>query len=141
MKVFVDTNILIDLVCLRTDFLQDAKTLFAYAYIGKIDITLSALSFVNAMYLAHRYGLSNTEMKNSLSKIANFSQIVDLSGDIIEWALVNDWRDYEDATQYKSALLSTSDCIVTRNKKDFLSSSLPVYSVSELLKIMQTEGK
>ena len=46
--------------------------------------------------------------------------------------LSSNWKDYEDATQNQTALLSNADCIVTRNKKDFSLSSLPVYTANEL---------
>ena len=45
-------------------------------------------------------------------------------------------KDYEDATQNATALKAEADCIVTRNKKDFSDSSLPVYTPAELLDIL-----
>ena len=50
--------------------------------------------------------------------------------------LSSDWKDYEDATQYATALKIEADCIVTRNKKDFSKSSLPVYTPGELFDIL-----
>lgn len=50
--------------------------------------------------------------------------------------LSSDWKDYEDATQNATALRADGDCIVTRNKKDFTNSSLPVYTPAELLNIL-----
>lgn len=71
-------------------------------------------------------------MKESLSRIASFTEVAGLTGNVITWALSCDWTDYEDATQYQSALSVNANCIVTRNKKDFSKSSIPVYSVAEL---------
>ena len=45
--------------------------------------------------------------------------------------LSSDWKDYEDATQHCSALVEGADCIVTRNKKDFQKSNIPVYTAAE----------
>ena len=45
----------------------------------------------------------------------------------------------EDATQNATALRAEGDCIVTRNKKDFTDSSLPVYTPAELLNILNQE--
>ena len=36
MKVYVDTNILIDLVCSRDEFLADVQILFSLGYAKKI---------------------------------------------------------------------------------------------------------
>jgi hypothetical protein len=45
--------------------------------------------------------------------------------------LSSGWRDYEDATQHRSAFDEQADFIVTRNKKDFKASTLPVLSPVE----------
>ncbi|MBD9018318.1 MAG: twitching motility protein PilT [Coprococcus comes] len=46
--------------------------------------------------------------------------------------LSSDWKDYEDATQNQTAIIANAECIVTRNKKDFTASTLPVYTIKEL---------
>lgn len=43
MKVFVDTNILIDYVCRREPFFLSAKAIFASSYLGKSQIAVSAV--------------------------------------------------------------------------------------------------
>ena len=57
--------------------------------------------------------------------------LVDLSGQNVVDMLTSGWRDYEDATQYRSAIDEQADCIVTRNKKDFKAGTLPVLSPVE----------
>lgn len=129
MKVFVDTNILVDFVCNRQSFAEDAKKLFAHACIGDFDIQVSALSYINAVYIGHKYG--HQEVKDCLQKLSVYIDVVDLQGKIVVDALSTEWKDYEDAVQNQSAVWVGADCIVTRNKKDFMDSSLPVYSVVE----------
>ncbi len=51
--------------------------------------------------------------------------------------LSSDWKDYEDATQNKSAILANADCIITRNKKDFHDSTLPVYTIEDFFQKVQ----
>ena len=133
MKVFVDTNILVDLLCERKEFETDARLLFWLGYDGKVQLVLSALSFVNAVYIARKHRLSLQEMKRNLVRILPFVEIADFTGDAVSWALMCDWSDYEDATQFRTALLAGADCIVTRDKKGFAKASLPVYSVAELM--------
>lgn len=55
MRVFVDTNILVDLICLREGFAENAQKLFALGYMGKLNLQLSSLSLVNAMYICRKY--------------------------------------------------------------------------------------
>ena len=47
-----------------------------------------------------------------------------------------DWKDYEDAVQHMSAIKIKADCMVTRNKKDFRKSVIPVYTIDELMSLM-----
>ncbi len=133
MKVFVDTNVLIDLVCSRAGFVENAQRLFALGYMGNITLMLSSLSLVNTMYVAHKYGYA--EVSESLKKISSFVDVVDLKGSAAVEALSSGWKDYEDAVQYQSSILSSAEYIVTRNKKDFSMSSIPVYTVEEFLQI------
>lgn len=55
MRVFIDTNILIDFVVNREGFSEDADKLFALGITGDIKLMTSALSYVTTMYIAHKY--------------------------------------------------------------------------------------
>lgn len=131
MKVYVDTNVLIDFVCRREPFAEQAKKLFANAYLGKCFLQISALSLVTTMYVAHKYGYD--EVRENLKRVVSFVTVLDLESQTVIDMLSSEWKDYEDATQKHTALLADADCIVTRNKKNFLESTLPVYTVSEFL--------
>jgi predicted nucleic acid-binding protein len=131
MRVFIDTNVLIDFVCERDGFSDKANELFALGFMGKMHLQASALSFVTTMYVAHKYDYPN--VLQSLIKIAEFVEVVDLTAKTVIEMLSSDWKDYEDATQFRTATQSLADCIVTRNKNDFSKSTIPVYDVAELL--------
>lgn len=55
MRVFIDTNILIDFVVNREGFSEDADKLFALGITGDLKLMTSALSYVTTMYIAHKY--------------------------------------------------------------------------------------
>ena len=133
MTVFVDTNILIDLLCERESFVQSARMLFAYGYSGRLTLVLSSLSLVNAVYIARKYGY--VDVRERLDDITEFVEVVDLRKEVAKRALTCEWKDYEDAVQYMSAIKENADCIVTRNKKDFQNSSIPVYTVEEFMSL------
>ena len=130
MRVYVDTNVLIDFVCQRDVFAEPANKLMALGCMGKIKLQTSALSYVTTMYVAHKYGYQN--VKESLMALTQFLDVQDLQAKTVVEMLSSDWKDYEDATQNQTALLSNADCIVTRNKKDLSLSSLPIYTANEL---------
>lgn len=133
MRIFIDTNILIDFVCDREGFADDANKLFALGSMGRIELMTSALSYVTTMYVALKYRYQ--DVKKSLASIAEFVEVLDLSADTVIEMLSSDWKDYEDATQYGTAVRATAGCIITRNKKDFVKSALPVYNAAEFLAV------
>lgn len=133
MRAYVDTNILVDLVLAREDFLSDAQQVFALGYDGEVQLMVSALSFVNTVYLGKKYKYPISEVYTKLRMIADFVDVVDLRGQNVVDMLDGGWKDYEDATQYRSAIEEQADCIVTRNKKDFVNSSIAVYNAEEFL--------
>lgn len=138
MRVFIDTNILIDFVADREGFSADADSIFALGVMGSIELLTSALSYVTSMYVAHKYGYHN--VKESLLSVSRFVEVLDLQASTVVEMLSSDWKDYEDATQYTTAVQANADCIVTRNKKDFSASSLPAYTPAELLQLLNSDS-
>lgn len=133
MRAYIDTNILVDLVFGRQEFLPDAQRVFALGYAGEAQLMVSALSFVNTVYLARKYNYPQDEVYGKLRMIADFVDVVDLRGQNVTDMLSSGWKDYEDATQHRSAIDEHADCIVTRNKKDFKASTIPVMTAAEFL--------
>lgn len=133
MKAYVDTNILVDLVLARQEFLHDAQRVFAMGYAGDAQLLVSALSFVNTVYLAKKYKYPLNEVFEKLKMVSDFVEVVDLQGQNVIDMFDCGWRDYEDATQYRSAIDEQATCIVTRNKKDFEASTIPVLNAAEFL--------
>jgi predicted nucleic acid-binding protein len=131
MKVFVDTNVLIDYLCKREPFFVPAKSVFALCYMGKIEIVISSLSIVNTIYIGRNH--NSTKLKQSLLRLSHIVSFMDLSASMALDALQTEWEDYEDALQYATAQTSASDFIITRNKRDYSRSDLPVYTPEELL--------
>lgn len=134
MKAYIDTNILVDLVLSRDEFLPEAQRIFALGYLGEINLTVSALSFVTTVYLAEKYKYSREQVLTQLQRIADFVEVADLRGQNVVDMLQSGWRDYEDATHHRCAIEVNADCIVTRNVKDFVTNEIQVMSPAEFLK-------
>lgn len=131
MRAYIDTNILVDLVFAREEFLPDAQRIFALGYASEVQLVVSALSFVNTVYLGRKYKYPMNEVYSKLRLIADFVDVADLSGRNVVDVLNSGWKDYEDATQHRSAIDEQADCIVTRNKKDFKGSLITVLTPEE----------
>jgi predicted nucleic acid-binding protein len=62
--------------------------------------------------------------------------VLNVDGLIIRKALESEFKDFEDAVQYYTAIENNMDCIITRNVDDYKKSIIPVYTPTELLKIL-----
>ena len=131
MKVFLDTNIVIDLLDKREPFYIDAVELFTLAYKKEITLFVSPMTYATASYLLRKHGKEG--MRKLLGYFRQLSQITTADEKVVDAALASSFEDYEDALQYYSALTRNVDVIVTRNKKDFTSANIPILLPKELL--------
>jgi predicted nucleic acid-binding protein len=131
--IFLDTNVVIDLLAGREPFHKEAQILFTLADRGQIQLQISALSFANASYaLAKHYPVADA--KKYLQQFKVLVTILPLDDKAIELALASEFQDIEDGFQYFVAQASGARVIVTRNKKDFKKSEIPVLTPAEFLK-------
>lgn len=131
-KILVDTNIVIDLLSKRELFYEEAQELFTLADHKKIKLYISSLTVANTHYLLARNHKLD-EARKILIKFKVLAQVLPMDDKIIELALVSDFKDFEDAIQFHTALENNLDIIITRNKKDFKNSILPVFTAKEYL--------
>lgn len=124
MKVFLDTNVLIDFMAERQGYLA-AAALFELAANGELELTYSVLTVANAFYILRKQ-YTNIELAEAFEAQQSVVSICGISSQDVSKALNDRWLDGEDAIQYHSALSSRSDVILTHNTKDFQRSSLAV---------------
>jgi predicted nucleic-acid-binding protein len=137
-NVWIDANVLIDFLTQRDSFGANATTIFALGEEGKINIYLSVLSLVNTYYvlLGKHYKIPSEQIKQVFRTLLSYINITDnLANDVLP-ALNSDFSDFEDAIQYFSTqnnINQNIDVIVTRNKQDFYSSTIQVYTPDEFI--------
>lgn len=132
-KLLIDTNIIIDLLSKRKAFYDDAAQLFSKADQDKLKLTISSLTFANTNYILSKLR-SAKDAREILRKFKVLVELLPLNDKITELALSDEsFLDFEDGLQYYSALENDIDIIISRNKKDFKSSKLPVLTSKEFL--------
>lgn len=132
MKLFWDTNVMLDFLGERDPFYISAAKIATLADKRKITVIVSALSYATISYFLTKYeGLEKT--KDKLRKFKVISEICELDELIIEKGLNSDFSDFEDSLQYFSALRTECDIIITRNGKDFKRSQIAVMTPDEFL--------
>ncbi len=132
MKVFLDTNIIIDFYDKRGEFYYPAAIIFDLAHKNKITLYVSAVTFVNAFFLL-RKSYPHKELYKSMRELSTICQITKVDSSIIRKCLKEERKDFEDGVQYESALKKKVDVVVTRNIKDFLDFATNVQTPSEFL--------
>lgn len=73
------------------------------------------------------------EARKTLIKFKVLVQVLTFDDKITDLALISDFKDFEDAIQYHTALENQINIIITRNKKDYKNAKLPVMTVKEYL--------
>lgn len=132
-ELFLDTNIILDLLANREPFYADAALIFSLADKKNVHLSVSALTFANTNYILLQ-SKKPEEAKQILRKLKLLVQVLSLNEKIIELALNdNDFKDHEDALQYYTALERGVDAIITRNLKDFRKAKIPVMSADRYL--------
>lgn len=131
-SVFLDTNVVIDLLGHREPFVLSAAKILSLADTGRIKITISALTYATAFYVLSRDWPKGV-VKNKLRSFKIIAATADLTDIEIEKGLISDFNDFEDALQYYCAVKSSCDIFITRNAKDFKKSEIPVMTPDEYL--------
>ena len=132
-SLFLDTNIVIDLLAKREPYYRSAAQLFSLADKMEIQLSVSALTFANTNYMLLKEKKPE-EAKLILRKLKLLVRVNSLDDKIIGLSLNDsDFKDYEDALQYYSALENGDNIIITRNLKDFQKSRIPVLTAEQFL--------
>ena len=125
IKVFVDTDVCIDLLSGRKPFNNTAEILFSLADNRKIKIYVSALSFSNIDYvLQSQYAA--THSRQLIGKFKTLVNVLPVDSKTIDLAIASDFNNFEDAIQYSCAIENNLTTIVTRNVKDYKKASIAV---------------
>ncbi len=130
MKVLIDTNVILDILCNRLPFVEDARKIFRLCEVNKITGYISALSIPNIVYIM-RKELDADKISDILEKLSLIFTIADLKSSDLTKAAKLGFDDYEDALQSVCASRIKADFIITRNIKDFSYSKVAAVKPSE----------
>lgn len=132
-KLFVDSDILLDLFFDRKPYSEYATRLFDIDLRENFSLYTSALVTANLYYI-----ISKQRNKNSadecLKTLLKYIQILPLELEDIEYGLTKIFDDFEDGIQYHIAKKNNCSKILSRNLKDYKQSSIPVITAEHFFK-------
>lgn len=132
-RLFLDTNIMLDLLGERIPFYDSIAKIATLADKGQISMVVSALSYATVSHFLAKYE-NFGKARDKLRKFKIISEICDLNEQIVEKGLNSEFQDFEDSLHYFSALNSGCNVLITRNGKDFKDSNIPIMTADEFLK-------
>ena len=131
-KIFLDTNIIVDLIAVRKPFSKYSIEIFKKAEEKKIKLFTSSHSIATTHYLLKKY-LEEKILRDVLYNLLDYVTVIAVDTDVLKKGLRSKHRDFEDSIQILCAsTIEKIDCIVTRNTKDFRDSEILVLTPDEL---------
>ncbi len=132
-RVFLDTNIIVDLLMERKYELDAIYTIFKLAEQGEIDLYVSESVITTTFYVLRKDRKIDT--LSIFREICKTVNVVPFAKDILYYPLEK-YKDAEDGILYFLASKAKMNYFITRNVKDFtfLFPSLPVKSPTNFLK-------
>lgn len=132
MRLFVDTNVVLDVLAQRDPWFQDSSRLLAHIEEGRATGHIAAHTLTTLHYLLSKH-LGQQKTAAVLIDLIAFLQVEPVDVQVLQQALALGWGDFEDAVQAVTAVRCQADYLLTRNPRDFKQSPVPVITPSEYL--------
>jgi len=135
VRLFVDTNLILDVIAERDPFYASAARIWSMCETGVCEGFVSAISFNNVFYIVRRARNADVARK-ALVLMRDVFKSVAPDEQILNQAIDSDIRDFEDAIQFFSAQRVATDYLLTRNVTDFPKTHQPILAPDEFLVLM-----
>lgn len=137
-KVFIDSDIILDLLCRREPFYEYAAEVFTLGDTGRIELMTTSVVFANVFYILRKI-LGIEKAKELLRKLRILVGVVPVGEKIIDLALNSRFSDFEDGLQYFTARENDIRTLLTRNVRDYREKGLIIQTPEEYLKSVGTK--
>ena len=132
--IYLDTNIIIDIFAARAPHDLAAIELYRLAKENKIKIYISAESYTTIYYLLRINKITHNKCLLLFQDLLKTTSVIATDENIINQAIYIGFDDFEDGVQFISAKTNSKiSLIVTRDKKGFKKSDIPVVDASQAL--------
>ncbi len=133
-RIFLDTNICYDIISRREPFYKLSALVFSAMIEEQKTILISALTVVNLHYFL-RKDFGDTNARNAVISFKSLCEVHAMDNALLDRAFGSSMRDFEDGVQHFIALRGNAEAIITRDKKGYKKSIIPVYTPEQYLKL------
>jgi len=132
VKIFLDTNVLLDFLTGREPFADDAEAVIELCTHDGNKGVLTTLSACTVIYVLSKIvGRRTAEIR--LAQLLELLGLTGVAPDSVLATLTQEHSDFEDAVQLAEALKMNADVIVTRDKDGFTQSTIPILTPAAFL--------
>lgn len=135
MKIFVDSDVIIDFLTNRGPYSVETKTLMNAGINGKLTMYSSSLILANVYYIIAKYENKKVAEKYVIL-LSSFIKVLDTSGLDLLNSIDSNFSDFEDGIQHSCAIKNGMHAIVTRNVKDYKHSTIAIHNPKEILALV-----
>jgi predicted nucleic acid-binding protein len=136
--VFVDTNVLLDVLVHREPFVHDSAQVLNMGIMGKVALFATPLTFATCLFVA-RKSLGYTNAISALKILEQHIKIATMDASQLHEALYTTAPDFEDMLQYQAAAAARCKYIVTRDEHHFPQNGISVLTPTVFLQTIPIE--
>lgn len=130
MKVFLDTNILIDFIAKREKFYQLAANLINLGLKNEVKLYATPLTYATCIFIAKKV-LGYQGAVKAMQILDDYIEVAAMGSTQCHNALFSKMPDFEDMLQFEAAFAAGCDVIVTRNKQHFPQDAIQILEPEE----------
>ena len=124
-RIFVDTNILLDVLLEREGYYYDALKIWASAENGDVEACIAAISLNNVHYVMRKLKSETTAMI-AVKILLRIFKVIPVDADILGLAADFHDKDFEDDIQLQCALKAKCSQLFTRNPNHYDNSAIAI---------------
>jgi len=132
-RIFIDSDIVLDLLCKRDPHYKYAAELFTLGDYKKIELVTTSVVFANVFYILRKI-LGIEKAKEYLRKLRIMVGVISVDGKIIDLSLNSRFSDFEDGLQYFTSRENGIEILLTRNIKDYKEKDIIIQTPEEFIK-------
>ena len=138
-KIFVDSDVILDLLCKREPYYQDAAAVFTLCDKKQLNLYTTSLVFANVYYILRKIvGIENA--KKLVKKIRLLVHVISVEEKEVDLALNSQFSDFEDALQYFTAAEHKIKIILTRNIKDYKGTAVSIQTPEQFINMLKLKA-
>ncbi|MDR2618409.1 MAG: PIN domain-containing protein [Treponema sp.] len=131
-KIFIDSDIILDVLAEREEFVEGAAELFELSHLNKVELFTTAVVLANVFYMLRKTSGIEKAKKN-LQKLRLIIRVLPIDEKIVDLSLNSQFNDFEDGLQYFAAKENNISILITRNGKHYKVDDIIVETAEEYI--------